>query len=118
MLESIISFIGPVIAFLAEKYGIIGTVLGYAFFVVAPIVTLFLEIVHFIVALTPTPKDDEIYEKVKAVWAKILPILELLPHSKIDIPSKVAAIVAIIKKGFAALKGAVEGWKSAEPPQQ
>jgi hypothetical protein len=112
MFESIFAFLNPILGFLVEKYGVVGEVLGYVVLIGLPIITILVEIADFIVIMTPSPKDDEFMAKVHAFLNRVMPVLQMLPHMQIGIPAKIAMVFGYIKRGFAALKGAVAGWKS------
>lgn len=111
MLDQIIGFIAPILGFLSQKYGVIGTVGGYLLFVIAPIVSLLIELLEMAVTLTVSEKDDAFARKVRAVWSKILPILEVFPHVNVPVGAGLAKILKYVGKGIKAAMAAIAAWK-------
>jgi phage-related protein len=115
-MDAAFGFITTVLAFLSEKYGIVGVILAYAL-AIAPIVSALIEILEAVVLVTESKKDDEVAAKIRAVWSKVLPYLELLPHVNLPVAPVIAKVLGYVLKGVSAIKGALAGW-FAKPPQQ
>lgn len=96
-LADLLGFLQPILVFLGEKYGIVGTVFGYLVLVVAPIVTALMPLLELIASLTATKKDDAIMAKVRKVVEALLPVLKVLPH--MDVTPLAKKIVEYTKKG-------------------
>ncbi len=111
MIDSIMAILSPILAFLSEKYGVVGLVLGYLVLIVAPLVSILIEVLEAVVALTPSTKDDDFAAKVKAAWAKYgLPVLELLPHANIPLAPLAIKILDYAKRGAAALLAGIKAF--------
>ena len=110
MISSAAQFAGPILGFLAANYGGVALALGYVVLFGIPLVSILIELMDFIVALSVSKADDAVAAKIDAAWAKILPILEVLPHANIPISATLQMILSYSAKGLAALKGAVQGW--------
>lgn len=113
--DAIFAMLSPILSFFSEKYGIVGQILAYGLFI-APIVSVIIEMIEFVVSFTASKSDDEFAAKLKAGWAKVMPILELLPHANIPLSPIMIKVVMYVMKSTSALKGAIQGW--LKPPSQ
>jgi mannose/fructose/N-acetylgalactosamine-specific phosphotransferase system component IIC len=111
MLDSVLGFLSPIFAFLVAKYGIIGSIIAYGI-AIAPIVTVLIQLLEFIFSFLANQQDEAVAQQIDAVWQKILPWLELLPHANLPI----LPFLKYIINGANALKGAVQGWLSSSNP--
>lgn len=115
MIATILSLLNPLIALLANQFGLFGLILAYLL-AISPIVSILIELLELIVKLTQTNKDDEAVAKIQAVWDKVLPYIELLPHVNLPLAPIVMVILKYVVKGASALKGAILGWLAPKPP--
>ena len=104
MLENSLAVATGLISFLTQNCGVFGTIVGMLIVWGIPIVSLLIEIFEFVVALTPSKKDDEFAIKIKSKWEKILPWLELFPHVNIPLSATALRVLILIKKIAAFLK--------------
>lgn len=109
MLDQILGFIMPIIAYMGEKYGIVGTVIAYATLVVAPIVSVLIEVLEAVVLITASKSDDAFAAKVKAMWAKVLPVMEMLPHVNVPVAAAAVKVVAMVVKVAGVVKNIIAG---------
>lgn len=100
-------FIKNLILMLTEKYSVLGMVLGYLVLVGIPVMSTLIEVLEAAVKLTAGTKDDEFALKVRALWAKILPWLEALPHVNIPIADAIVKAVGIFMKAARAIMAAI-----------
>ena len=113
MIQSIMAVIGPILTFLTSQYGDLGTILGYAVLVVAPIVTVLIELMELVVSLTPSTKDDVVVEKLKAGWFQYgLPVLELMPHANIPIAATTLKVIDYTQRGGKAVIAGVKAFRA------
>lgn len=116
MLDAILSFLGPVLGFLANQYGTVGMVIGYVVLVGLPLVSVLIEVADALVKLTVSPADDAVMGTVEAVWAKVMPWLELLPHVNLPLSPVIQAVLKYAGKGVGAVVGAIKGWMGGGSP--
>lgn len=105
-----LSFIGPLLAYAAEHYGIVGTIVAYLLLMI-PVVTLLIEVAQAVVTITISSKDDVLVAKVKAAWDKILPVLEVLPHVNLPIAPGIVKIVQLAMKVLNGALAFLQGFK-------
>jgi hypothetical protein len=87
--------LGPLFLLLSAEFGWLGKSLFYVAFFIVPAVSVIIETMEGLVALTPTKADDRVLAKVKKFWKKAKPILEVLPHSRF----RLWKIVKLFSKG-------------------
>jgi hypothetical protein len=109
MLDQILGFVMPIIAYMGEKYGVVGTVIAYATLVVAPIVSVLIELFELVASVTASKSDDATAAKIKAFWAKVLPVMEMLPHVNLPIAAAALKAVDMVKKVAEVLKSIITG---------
>lgn len=113
MFDILPGFIAQIIQFLAQKYGFVGLIIGYLTLVVAPVLSVAIEVFEAFVLVTASTKDDETAAKVRLFWnSKVLPVLEILPHVNIPIAPGIAKIMVLLLKAFKAIKAALVSWRS------
>ena len=113
-MDTALQIAGGIIGFLSAQWGQTGLVVGYLVVYGIPAVSILIEVAEFIVGLTPSKQDDEIVNKVQAVWQKVMPWLEALPHVNLPLSATANLILKYVVKGLDAAKGAIQGWKSKE----
>lgn len=105
VLQMVISLIGSKLPWLP--------VVGSAAIAGMALVSALIELVEILAALTATSKDDELIKKAKALKAKIIPFLEVLPHANIPVAAGLGKIMALLGKLIPSVKAAIEAWKKA-----
>lgn len=113
MIDAIFTFLGPVLTFLSTQYGQVGTIIGYLVFIVAPAMTILIELAETVVILTASTKDDQAVASIKTFWGKFLKFLEVIPHANIPIAPSLAKVLLYFTKGGAAAKAALDAWNKA-----
>jgi len=108
MLDSILNFVAPALAFLASKYGPIGEAFGYIVLFGIPLVSILIEIAETAAALTKSASDDAAVADAKTKWAKVVKTLEFLPHVNLPLAPIFLKILAIAGKVLSALKSLKE----------
>jgi len=101
-----------IIGMLGQKYATVGTILGYIVLVGIPIMTVLIDVMDTIVKATASSKDDELAAKIDAIWAKVLPFLEVLPHMNLPISAGVMKVVNLVLKIINSVKAAIVAWFS------
>lgn len=100
-----------IMALLMEKFGAVGVVIAYLMACV-PMMSAILVAAEALVKLTDKPEDDEAVSKVRAMYDKVLPYLEILPHMNLPVvDAAVAKIIGLIIKVCAGIVGAIKGFK-------
>lgn len=110
MFESIMAFVGPIIAALVQQYGFVGLIIGYLLAAI-PVVSLVIEVAEAVVLLSVSDKDDKAVAAAKAKWASVLKVVEFLPHVNVPIAPVIAKVVAYVAKAGKALMAALKAWK-------
>jgi hypothetical protein len=106
----ILAFLKPVVDLLASKFDLIKDIGAYGMaFAIAW--GLLIEIFEIVVAFTATKADDEFAAKMAAIRAKILPFLEILPHTNIPVAAFLTKLIAILSKTLKIGKAASDAAK-------
>jgi hypothetical protein len=93
----------------------IGMITGYLVLVVLPIMSVLIEVLEAAVKLTESKADDEFAAKVKAVWSKVSPILEVLPHINLPLAPAIVKMVELVLSVLGFLKKLMAP-KPQDPP--
>lgn len=101
-----------IITMLSQKYAVVGTVLGYIVLVGIPLMTVLIDVMDAVVKATVSSSDDAFAAKVDAIWAKVLPFLEVLPHMNLPISAAVMKVITLVMKVLNSIKAAVVAWFS------
>ena len=112
MLDSLMLTATAIINFLAQKYCVVGETIGVLIFVVAPLVSMLIEVVEIIAALTPSTSDDEAAKRMRAKYDGVIKALEFLPHVNLPVAPVLLHVLAVAKKVLGALRGAISGYKA------
>lgn len=107
---TVLGYLAPFIGSIADKVGVVGMIIAYLLLFVVPVVSILIEVAEGIAAFTETKSDDEAVAKIKSGWAKVVPILELLPHVNLPLAPAVTKILFYAKKFAKAVAGALKGW--------
>jgi hypothetical protein len=98
-------------AVLVAKLPVLGEI-GANALAICLAMNLVIELAEALVALTASVADDAVVAKVKALRNKVLPILEIIPHTNVPVAAgieKAIRLVAkVVKIAMAALKAAKE----------
>lgn len=114
MLDTMLQVAQGLIGFLSTQWGDTGKIVGYVVVYGIPFISILIEVAEFIVALTPSKEDDVAVSKVRAVWAKVLPWMEALPHVNLPLSPVALKVMKYAQKGISAVKAAIQGWMSKE----
>lgn len=106
----IVAILGMIVSVLGSKMPWLPAV-GSAAIAGMALISALIELVEILAALTATTKDDELIKKAKAIKAKIIPILEVLPHANIPVAAGLGKIMAFLGKLIPSVKAAIEAWK-------
>lgn len=115
MADSILMILQPILNYLSVQYGQVGLVFGYIVLVVAPIMTVAIDVADVIIKQVASKKVQEEADAINDFWdRKILPWLEVIPHANIPVGSWTVSLVKYLKKGAAAVVAGIKGWNSTE----
>jgi len=106
----IVAILGMIVSVLGSKMPWLPAV-GSAAIAGMALISALIELVEILAALTATTKDDELIKKAKALKAKIIPFLEVLPHANIPVAAGLGKIMAFLGKLIPSVKAAIEAWK-------
>lgn len=109
-----LSWLAPIVSMAAAKYGIIGQICAYLVLVGIPVMSVLIEVLDAAVKLIGNASEQAFAGKVDAVWAKVMPVLEVLPHVNLPLSPVIVKVLSMAGKVAAAAIGAIKGWTSGQ----
>lgn len=109
-----LGFITVIVNFIGQYWPTLFQITAYLVVLGIPTVSILIELAELITMLTTTKKDNEAVSKVKSVWQKIIPYLEVLPHVNIPLAPMVVKVFGYVNRGVKAVITGIKSWFESE----